>query len=957
MAEDLPYDVFLSYNSADKPAIEELARRLAREGIRPWLDRWHLIPGEPWQEAVEEALEQSETVAVFVGPSGVSPWHNEELRAALDRAVRTRDDYRVIPVLLPGAADEVVTGFLARRTAVDFRPGLDDVDAFARLVAGVRGQPPERAERVGAFTLPDEPAPYPGLLPFTTLQAGFFFGRGVERDRLLARVHESSFVAVVGASGCGKSSLVLAGLLPALDQDWLPLVLTPGARPLRALADQLATLVPPPDRLRLADELETRLVEREDGLSTAVSTLLADRSDVATLLIVVDQFEELFTQVAGTPDETQRQQQQFIANLVDAAHTTGGRVHVALTLRADFLRHCLDFPGLCAILESNQLLLGPMSQDGLREAIVRPAQAVGALFEKGLVGRLLDDMRGQSAALPLLSFTLAQLWQRRHGVWLTHAAYEAIGGVSGAIDQRADAVYARLTEAQQRLARNLFTRLVALGEDISDTRRRVRREELDLVGTTAADVDALLGVLSRGDVRLITADADTVELAHEALIAQWDRLRRWLQEGRAVLRVHRDLTGAAQEWDRHGRDESYLYRGTRLATAEKAIPAGDLSTLERDFVQASVDARQADRRVHHRRLLLRGIAVGLALLLLVAVGVVVWQQAQYEESTRPAWQPVAGFPNDPVAVLVVTNETPPTCYAGTESIGVVRSRDGVTWTVHRSGLPTHEPPSGTPGKDVRAVVRLAIDELAPERVFASVWDNGVYRSQDSGETWLAANIGLPQGPTGETSVGALAVRGDRVFAVVASTVGTGLYASLDGGDNWQSADGQVEALRRQAHTACIVPGGDGVYVGTDDGLYRGPAEPPWTWERVAELASVQVIAPATGDGLYLATYTMDEARGDVYLYRSPGQLSLLATVGSQPIALAPHPDSAASVGVYVLCEDGTLLAVCGEGETRPLERRPGFAYTLLAVPRPANQGVRLLLGHDDGLLEYEKALE
>jgi len=394
------YDVFLSHNSQDRPAVDLLARRLMDEaGLQPFLDQWHLVPGEPWQEAIEEALEQSETVAVFVGPSGVSPWHNEEMRAGLDRAVRGRDDVRVIPVLLPGADPDAVPSFLSRRTYIDFRPGLDDAAAFDRLVAGVLGQPPEYAE---PFVLPDEPAPYPGLLPFTAKQAGFFFGRTAERDRLLARVCESPFVAVVGASGSGKSSLVLAGLLPALDAGWQALTLVPGARPLRALADQLALIGPAEGRLRLADELEARLAARNDGLSTAVSTFLAHRPEVATLLILIDQFEELFTHPIGPAEEVRQQQGRFIANLVDAVRTSGGRVRLVLTLRADFVRHCLDFPDLRVLLEPNQLLLGPMDEGALREAIVKPAQAVGAMFEKGLVGRLMDETRDQPAALPLM---------------------------------------------------------------------------------------------------------------------------------------------------------------------------------------------------------------------------------------------------------------------------------------------------------------------------------------------------------------------------------------------------------------------------------------------------------------------------------------------------------------------------------------------------------------------------
>jgi WD40 repeat protein len=630
MTADTRYDVFLSHNSADKDAVELLARRLTEEtDLTPFLDRWHLIPGQPWQERLEQALAASHTVAVFVGPSGVSPWHNEELRAALDKAMRSRDEYRVIPVLLPGATEESLSDFLARRAWVDFRPGLDDADAFDRLVAGVRGEPPEGPT---VFTLPDQPAPYPGLLPFTTQQAEFFFGRAQERNRLLERVRHSPFVAVVGASGSGKSSLVLAGLLPALDENWQVLALVPGARPLRALADQLATLAPPENRLALADELEERLRNRNDGLSTALSALRADRSDIASLLIVVDQFEELFTQVTGTPEEIRRQQQHFIVNLVDAVPNSEGRVRIAITLRADFFPHCLDFEELRAALEpeqeSNQLLLGPMGESALREAIARPAQMVGAFFEKGLVARLLDDMRGQPAALPLLGFTLDQLWRRRRGAWLTHAAYDEIGGVAGALNQRAEAIYDRLNTSQQRLARNLFLRLVALGEGAGDTRRRVRRQELELGGADAEQMNQLITELSQRDVRLITADEEAVELSHEALIENWGRLRRWLEADREALLTGRRLTEVANEWAEHGRDDSYLYRGARLAQAEEwaETHTGEMNPLEREFINESIAVR--------KRAQIQRVAVGLTAVLMIVGALALFALAQYRAAIR-----------------------------------------------------------------------------------------------------------------------------------------------------------------------------------------------------------------------------------------------------------------------------------------------------------------------------------
>jgi photosystem II stability/assembly factor-like uncharacterized protein len=847
MTAQARYDVFLSYNSADEEAVGGIARRLREEAkLRPFLDRWHLIPGEPWQEAIEEALEESETVAIFVGPSGISPWHNEEMRAGLDRAVRGRDDVRVIPVLLPGADPKLLPSFLTRRTCTDFRAGLDDDDTFARLVAGILGQPPEQA---GAFTLPDEPTPYPGLLPFTARQADFFFGRTDERDRLLGHVRESPFVAVVGASGSGKSSLVLAGLLPALDKGWHTLTLVPGERPLRAQADQLATLVPPADRLRLADDLEKRLLERTDGFRTAVYTLLTGHPKITTLLIVVDQFEELFTHVSGTPEEVRRQQCQFVANLFDAARTSRsvlspsrhGQVRVVLTLRADFVKHCLDFPDLRALLESNQLLLGPMGEEALREAIVRPAQAVGAMFEKGLVGRLMEDVRRQRAALPLMQSALAQLWRRRRGVWLTHAAYKAIGGVSGAIDQRAEAVYTKLSEPQKRLARNLFLRLVALGEDTSDTRRRVRREELDLVGTTVEDMEELVGVLSRSDVRLVTADADTIELAHEALIEQWGRLWGWLGEDRAALRIHQQLTNVAQEWGRHGRDTSYLYRGSRLAKVEQwqKTSTANLSRLEHDFITASIAARRAELAARRQRQALRAAVFGLSVLVGIALVVLLWMFVTGTGLFETPGEWIQGKGLDTrVNVIAVGPQDPSVVYAGTRDRGVCKSSDrGLTW---KTVLETEQ-----------EVQSLAMSLNDPGTLYAGTRGGRLLRSVDAGANWAEVGRVLDA-----EEINDLLVDPVEPEILYACDVGLSCYQSLDGGAGWVI----IDETSNVSTIAVAATEGDGtvLYLGTRDGLLLRSMDRGETWHHDPEQQALPYItdiavSPKDSDLLYVGT--------------------------------------------------------------------------------------------------------
>jgi WD40 repeat protein len=605
------FDVFLSYSEADQQAALVLADALRTSaGLQLFLDRWHLIPGQPWQEEIETALAQSATVAVCVGPSGLSPWHNEQMRIAVDEAVRTRDEMRVIPVLLPGARQDGLSGFLARRAWVDFRAGLDDAEALARLAAGIRGE----AIAPGSYTLPDEPAPYRGLLPFEAEQNRFFFGRRDETSQILTRLAQQPFLAIVGASGSGKSSLIRAGVIPALlagalpaSPRWSVLICTPGSQPLRALVEQLALLVASArdfaERLRLVDEFTTRLAEQPTGLSTVLGAHLAAQPE--SVLLFIDQFEELFTACQEGTEDCRSQMESFVRLLADAVGQGDSRIRILITLRADFLDDAVSLPGLRGLLQDHQFLLGPLDNTNLREAVVLPAQAVGALFEKGLVNTILRDVAAEPAALPLLQHALHELWLARRGPWLTVDAYEASGGVRGALQRRAQATFAALTPSQQRVARTIFLRLTSLGEGVGDTRRRVRRRELYPVGVPAEDVNEVLAALSAPAARLIVADAESVEVAHEALIQQWDTLRGWLEADRAGLRLHRRLTQAAQTWLEMGRDAGVLYRGAQLAQAVEwaAGHEAEMNPLEREFLDASVQlqaqeevAREAQRR-------------------------------------------------------------------------------------------------------------------------------------------------------------------------------------------------------------------------------------------------------------------------------------------------------------------------------------------------------------------------
>jgi hypothetical protein len=224
MAGTRLYDVFLSHTSAAKDAVEAIARRLEDEAtLSPFLDRWHLIPGNPWQEELKQAFDTSRTCAVFIGPHGIGPWENVEMRSALDDRVK-RSGFRVIPVLLPGAVlaeRGTLPRFLSSSTWVDFRSGLQDAEAFRRLLAGIRGQPPGRAE-IRATSPQDAVCPYQGLAVFDEADAPFFFGREADTQHLLEQLRTQRFLAIIGPSGSGKSSVVRASVLPKWREGALP---------------------------------------------------------------------------------------------------------------------------------------------------------------------------------------------------------------------------------------------------------------------------------------------------------------------------------------------------------------------------------------------------------------------------------------------------------------------------------------------------------------------------------------------------------------------------------------------------------------------------------------------------------------------------------------------------------------------------------------------------------------
>ncbi|TDV56240.1 helix-turn-helix domain-containing protein [Actinophytocola oryzae] len=483
--------------------------------------------------------------------------------------------------------------------------------------------------------------PYRGLAAFQPADAPWFFGREEATARLmagLAALHEAGggLLTVVGASGSGKSSLLRAGMIAAIGDLPAPAgrrveLLTPGADPVAAVAGALSA---DPEALRADPALCAADHARETAEVTG-----------APLVLVVDQFEELFTACGDEPDR-----QAFVAALGAAGSPRGGAL-VVIGLRADFYPRVLRYPPLLAAVQDNQLAVGPMTVPELRRAIVEPAHRASLEVEDGLVELVLRELApagGDGApdagVLPLLSHALYATWAHAAGGRLTAEDYTATGGIGGAVRASADSVYDKLPEPRRVLARRMFLCLVQFGDDTVDTRRRVPMSRLVTEcgdGDVAEVLDQFVGE------RLLTVDADAVEISHEALLTAWPRLGSWLEDDRAALIMGRRLSDEATRWDADGRDPGGLLRGTRLAAVQHwwhgAGPGVAPGELVARYVAESVGLEQEERRrARQRTRRLRQLVVGLVVLLVLAATATVVAVRGQEEARAERNAAIAG---------------------------------------------------------------------------------------------------------------------------------------------------------------------------------------------------------------------------------------------------------------------------------------------------------------------------
>lgn len=734
-----PRTVFLCTSRQDRAFALRAEADLAAQGIQVVRDEaWRALPPIAQGEALRVAIREADVFLLVASPA-----------ARVSRSVRSQ------LTLAQMSQRPLYTLWAVGKTWAEARPaeaeaahasdarGARYADALQEFLAFYATVPPHPASPAKGLVLPTEPSlplieprnPYRGLRPFTEEQANDFFGREQLIGQLLhalqaalapARADEQKgrLLALVGPSGSGKSSAVLAGLLPRLQagalpgsEQWVYLTpMVPDTHPFESLVDALLKGYPERPRKVLHEDLVDMTTSR--GLHQLARGLV--RPAEAKVVLVIDQFEELFTK---TSDEQERQ--HFIDLLVTAVTEPRGPLVILLTLRADFYDRPMLYRELGALLATHHCPVLSMGLEELRTVIEGPAALpeVELFYEESLVEALLLEMRGQPGALPLLQFTLDELFRRRSGDQLTLAAYRELGGVSGALAQQAEATYLGLaSDDQRRLARALFLRLIDPGATEQDTtRRRAALSELVL-----SDQRQTQGMQEVADAfvsaRLLFTDQiagkPTIEVSHEALIREWKRLRDWLREAREDLPVLQRLSSDAAEWEQRKRPGDRLYRGTQLKEAEAWAKRNLPSGHEAAFLHASRRQRTRARA--------RGLAITLLFLLLAGGAAGLLYQLQHSISSAK----LQGVHDSNLQLYLTATESASYVIPGDpahyslsnlpRSIAALRIDASSTTAPYRIALGIHSLQQGHFGLILQEV-DLVVDQVAPVPTPLNVW--------------------------------------------------------------------------------------------------------------------------------------------------------------------------------------------------------------------------------------------
>lgn len=580
--------------------------------------------------------------------------------------------HRFVPGL-PSSLDDVLATATAKNPALRYLDALQMAMTFRQVIKPVNPDLPldsvievNNFIEVDTLQIPTDSTmvfetvavelrnPYKGLRAFNVEDAADFFGRGglVQQlaNRLQINTPFSNFLALVGPSGMGKSSVIRAGLIPAIrkgqliegSDSWFITDMVPDQDPLDALQTALWRIA-----VQDSDQIADHLCSSDDGLTVATQAILPPQGE---MLLFIDQFEELFAN-----ENDSETIQRFLMLIHSAVVNPDSCIKVIIALRADYYDRPLNFSEFSELLRARSEVIGPLTIDELELAITEPLRELGVAFEQGLAAAIITDVYQQPGALPMLQYTLTELFDRREDRTMTADAYHMIGGVLGALTRKAEEVFTSLSEDHQEVAKKLFLRLVALGDGADDSRRRAHLSEL-----LALDPEAMSSVIkSFGDARLLTFDRDsasretTIEVAHEAIIRQWERLRTWIDDFRDDFRQFRLFRSAFEQWVANDKDESFLLVGTRLDRFNEwhratAVVLGEAlqsfldTSNQYQILQANQEAARQQQVIDLRRAAmsrLRQVVLALILGLTVAIallGVVIRENRNTDRARENA---------------------------------------------------------------------------------------------------------------------------------------------------------------------------------------------------------------------------------------------------------------------------------------------------------------------------------